>query len=147
MEEIIKILNENNIRYLVIGGQALRLYGMPRFTMDWDLFIPKNDNANLDRINEKLESHLDYPVVTLGPKGKNFVQTYQTLFGVLQFHLIPPGIPDFDEAEKLSVTLKTESGCPVKCVSAKHLLNSKLKTERAKDEDDITYLKRFLESK
>ena len=26
-----------NVRYLLMGGQAMRLAGMPRFSMDWDL--------------------------------------------------------------------------------------------------------------
>jgi hypothetical protein len=144
MEEIIKLLNDNQIRYLVIGGQALRLHGMPRFTMDWDLFIPRKDKNNIDLLNKVLEPYLDMPVEPLGQKGQNFVQTYQTQFGVIQFHLIPPGIPDFDEAEKTSDVFKTESGIPIKCISTKNLLDSKLKTARAKDEDDISFLKRLL---
>lgn len=40
MDEVIQLFNKNNVRYLVFGGQAVRLEGMPRFTMDWDIFIP-----------------------------------------------------------------------------------------------------------
>jgi hypothetical protein len=29
---------------------------MPRFSLDWDLFIPPRDAANLERINAILES-------------------------------------------------------------------------------------------
>ena len=145
MEEIIKLLNEKKIRYLVIGGQAVRLHGMPRFTMDWDLFIPRKDNENLNLLNKVLEPYLDMPVEPIGPKGQNFVQTYQTQFGVIQFHLAPLGIPDFDEAEKSHDIFNIESGVPVKCISTKHLLDSKLSTARPKDGDDISFLKRLIE--
>ncbi len=33
----------------------------------------------------------------------------------------------------------------VKCISTKHLLDSKLSTARPKDEDDISFLKRLIE--
>jgi hypothetical protein len=36
MNELILGFNAAGIRYLLIGGQAMRLAGMPRFSMDWD---------------------------------------------------------------------------------------------------------------
>lgn len=144
MEEIIRMLNENKIRYLVIGGQALRFHGMPRFTMDWDLFIPGKDKNNFYVLNKVLDPYLDMPVEPIGPKGQNFVQTYQTQFGVIQFHLAPLGIPVFDEVEKSHEVFNTESGIPVKCISTKYLLDSKLSTARPKDEDDISFLQRAI---
>lgn len=51
MEQVIQIFNENDIKYLVIGGQAVRLYGMPRFSMDWDIYIPGKDK--IKKINRK----------------------------------------------------------------------------------------------
>ena len=46
MDELIQRFNENAVRYLVFGGQAVRLEGMPRFSMDWDLFIPGKGGEN-----------------------------------------------------------------------------------------------------
>ncbi len=43
MEELLKKLNDAGVRYVVIGGQAMLQEGMPRFTLDWDLFIPPFD--------------------------------------------------------------------------------------------------------
>jgi hypothetical protein len=45
MDELLKRLNAAGVKYLLIGGQAMRLYGMPRFSMDWDLFIPPQDQG------------------------------------------------------------------------------------------------------
>lgn len=49
MEEFIAQLNQAGVRYVVIGGQAVRLHGMPRFSMDWDLLIPARHDENFRR--------------------------------------------------------------------------------------------------
>jgi hypothetical protein len=110
MEELIRRLNEGGVRYLLIGGQALRLEGMPRFSMDWDFLLPPRDQKNLARLNQLLAEELDMPVKPLGPHGENFVQTYQTRWGVVQFHLLTPGLRDFAELEGRSVLRETENG-------------------------------------
>jgi hypothetical protein len=81
--------------------------------MDWDFFIPPKDADNFTRLNSLLEPELDQPLVPLGARGENFVQTYQMRWGVVQFHLGLPGVPRFDEAEKASVARQTEQGTPV----------------------------------
>jgi hypothetical protein len=78
MDELIQCYNGANIRYLLIGGQAMRLEGLPRFSMDWDFYIPPKDLENIARINDVLESELDAPLLPLGPRGEGFVQAYQT---------------------------------------------------------------------
>ncbi len=117
MDEILQVLNREGIRYLLIGGQAMRLFGMPRFSMDWDLFLPPRDLGNLARLNEVLGTELEEEILPLGPRGENFVQTIQTRWGILQFHLGVPGLPRFDEAERHAVGKRTEVGTLVRCVS------------------------------
>lgn len=142
MLNLIRLLNENHIRYLVIGGQAMRLEGMPRSTLDWDVFIPRQDADNLRRLNETLAEYLDAPVEALGPRGQNFIQTYQTPWGVVQFHLAPAGLADFDAVESRSVVHAAEDGTPVRCVSGEDLLAAKLAANRPQDQLDIEFLKR-----
>lgn len=142
MDQVIQRFNENNIRYLVIGGQAVRLEGYPRFTMDWDIYIPKQDAANMERIAQLLGDEMDVPLVPLGPHGENFVQTYQTRWGILQFHLMGPGLPPFDEAERRAVIHKTENGVPVRCLAGSDLLESKKRANRASDSADIDFLEK-----
>ena len=134
-------MNDAGIRYLLIGGQAMRMEGMPRFSMDWDFFIPPKDAANFAKINAVFGDLFDMPLEPIGPHGEGFVQTYQTPQGIIQFHLAPPGLPKFDEAERRMVVHLTESGTPVHCLAAADLLTSKLATGRGKDTDDIEFLK------
>lgn len=140
MDELLQRLNAAGVRYLLIGGQAMRLLGMPRFSMDWDFFIPPRDEANLGRLNELLSEELDAPLEPLGPRGENFIQTYQTRWGVLQFHLGLPGVPRFDDAEAAAVTRDTEHGTPVRLLSGPHLLAAKEAANRPQDQLDIQFL-------
>ena len=141
MDELFKAFNAGGVRYLLIGGQAMRLYGMPRFSMDWDFFIPPHDEANLERINTILDEDFDAPLEPLGPQGENFIQTYQTKWGILQFHLGLPGVRRFDEAEATAIVRNTENGTPVKCLRGSLLLAAKEAAGRPQDQMDIEYLK------
>jgi hypothetical protein len=142
MDEVIRRFNANEVRYLVIGGQAVRLEGCPRFTMDWDVYLPSADAPNMDLINRVLGDELDVPLVQLGTRGENFVQTYQTRWGILQFHLAGPGLPPFDEAERRAVTHMTEDGVPVHCLAGADLLESKKRANRPSDALDIDFLEK-----
>ena len=43
--DLLRIFNDNSVRYLVIGGYALVQYAEPRFTKDLDLWV-STDKAN-----------------------------------------------------------------------------------------------------
>jgi len=144
VDEILKLFNAQRVRYVLIGGQAVRLHGLPRFSMDWDFFIPANDEKNVALINRMLGDQLDVPLAPMGKRGENFVQTYQTKWGVLQFHLGVPGLPDFASAEQRAVMLNTEGNVCVKCACAEDLLKSKRSAGRAVDAEDVEFLERKL---
>jgi DNA polymerase II small subunit/DNA polymerase delta subunit B len=38
-KEFIQSLNDNQVRYLVIGGDAVAIHGYPRYTKDIDIWI------------------------------------------------------------------------------------------------------------
>lgn len=140
MDELLRRFRKHHVRYLLIGGQAVRLQGLARFSMDWDFFIPAHDAENLARINASLADALDEAVEPLGPRGQNFVQTFQTPWGVVQFHLGAPGLPPFEEAERRALHLKTETGAPVCCLSGSDLLACKRAVNRPQDQVDIQFL-------
>jgi hypothetical protein len=94
MDEVIDRFNRHGVRYVLIGGQAVRLAGMPRFSMDWDFYIPPRDSDNMEKINEVLGKERDLPLVLMGERGENFIQTYQTRWGIIQFHLGGWGCPN-----------------------------------------------------
>ena len=145
MDSMIGRLHAAGARYLVIGGQAVRLYGLPRFTMDWDLYIPGRDRGNMDCISSALGEELDTELELLGPRGENVIQTYQTRWGVVQFHLAVPGLPDFAAAESAAREI-VDDGSPVRVPSIKDMLAGKLATNRPQDQQDIAFLRELLAS-
>jgi hypothetical protein len=47
IEELLRIFNENHVKYLVVGGYAVMLYTEPRYTKDLDVWVEANvENAN-----------------------------------------------------------------------------------------------------
>jgi hypothetical protein len=47
-KDLLKLLNSNKVRYLLIGGYAVALHGHPRFTNDLDIVI-SSDDENIAR--------------------------------------------------------------------------------------------------
>jgi hypothetical protein len=108
--------------------------------MDWDFFIPPRDVQNFIRLNEIMKDELDLPLVAMGSHGENFIQTYQTRWGILQFHLGLPGVPRFDGAEKAMIMRQSEQGVPVRCLSGADLLGAKRAANRPQDQADLKFL-------
>ena len=54
-EELLKLLEENQVEYVVVGGYAVAFYGYPRFTKDIDIFF-KSSELNVKRIKKALIS-------------------------------------------------------------------------------------------
>ncbi|MGV8120143.1 MAG: nucleotidyl transferase AbiEii/AbiGii toxin family protein [Candidatus Xenobiia bacterium LiM19] len=52
-EEVFRKLNECNVKYLVAGGLAVNLHGVPRMTQDLDLLVELNEE-NIMRILKAL---------------------------------------------------------------------------------------------
>ncbi|HUO07251.1 MAG TPA: DUF6036 family nucleotidyltransferase [Phycisphaerae bacterium] len=52
-KELLKLFNEENVEYLLIGSYAVAVYGYPRGTVDMDLWIAVNP-ANADRVMSAL---------------------------------------------------------------------------------------------
>jgi predicted nucleotidyltransferase len=140
MNRIIRTLAEAGVRFVVIGGHAMQYAGMPRTTIDWDLYVPPHDESNFQRINEALDKELDMDVVGLGPRGEHFIQTFQTQWATIQFHLIVAGVRSFQEAEDRAIELLDE-GVKIKRLCGEHLLAAKEKADRPKDQDDLLFLR------
>ena len=83
--------------------------------MDWDFFVPAHDLANFEKLNNLLSDELREDIIPLSPTGEGFIQTFQTQNGIIQFHLLLPGIKSFDEAEKKGPKIKGESCLPTEC--------------------------------
>jgi hypothetical protein len=63
-KEFIQCLNSNNVKYLLVGGWAVGIYGHPRATKDIDFLISLSDD-NLEKLQNALKA-FGAPPVDLG---------------------------------------------------------------------------------
>ena len=70
-----KVLQKRSIPYMVIGGQAVLLYGEPRVTRDIDITL----GVDADHLDELLEVARDLSLRTLPDEVRKFVQQTMVL--------------------------------------------------------------------
>lgn len=59
-KELLVLLNEFEVEYLIIGGFAVRKYGEPRYTKDLDVWL-NNSRENAVRVVQALKK-FDAPI-------------------------------------------------------------------------------------
>jgi hypothetical protein len=52
-EELLRLLEENKVEYLIVGGYAVAFHGYPRFTKDIDIFFGTTE-SNIRRLHDAL---------------------------------------------------------------------------------------------
>jgi hypothetical protein len=63
--ELLRLLNDRDVRYLVVGGYAVTYHGYPRTTGDLDLWIDRTE-TNAGRVVDALRA-FGFDVPTLAP--------------------------------------------------------------------------------
>lgn len=138
-KEFLKLLNENNVKYLLIGGYAVGYYGYPRPTGDMDIWI-RIDEENAEKTVRALNEFGFYSLELtkeLLLKEKQIVR-----MGIPPFRLevstFIDGV-DFDECftEKEIVDL---DGVQTNLISLRHLKINKKASGRYKDLNDLENL-------
>ena len=74
-EEFIQLLNDNRVRYLVVGGYAVALHGYPRYTRDIDIWVELSEE-NATHIVEALKQ---FGFASLGLKKSDFLVEDQVI--------------------------------------------------------------------
>ena len=54
-KELLALLNEHKVEYVIVGGYALAFHGAPRYTGDIDILV-KSDSRNAERILAALDN-------------------------------------------------------------------------------------------
>jgi len=155
--DLFRTLHEHQVRYLLVGGLAMNLHGVPRMTMDVDLVLVMDD-ANLDRFIACAESLNLAPTAPVALKAlKDPVQrqnwqeqTHMIAFGLQNREariptmvdvLIAPAI-DIDQAFSRAV-IRDLDGLPVTLAGIDDMIALKQGTGRLQDESDIEHLERI----
>jgi hypothetical protein len=133
--QLTRLLDDNRIPYMVIGGAANLVWGDARTTQDVDVTISLPDER-LSEVVELLGQHL-----TLLPEDpasflrQTHVLPMRTASGV-GIDLIRAGLP-YEEAAIARAQLQDLGGTRVRVARAEDLILHKLVSERLRDREDV----------
>jgi predicted nucleotidyltransferase len=138
-KEFVQSLNDNGVRYLVVGGYAVAFHGHPRYTKDIDIWIA-NDPENAESIMKALEQ---FGFGELGLTKEDFLEPGQ----IIQLGYPPSRIDilstvsGVDFAECYASRIKAEvNGIAVNFIDLDSLKRNKLASGRHQDLADIENL-------
>jgi len=69
-KEFLRFLNENRVRYLLVGGYAVGLHGYPRYTKDLDIWVEASQE-NAERVIKAIE---DFGFASLELTPQDFLE-------------------------------------------------------------------------
>ncbi|MFO0965735.1 MAG: DUF6036 family nucleotidyltransferase [Gemmataceae bacterium] len=154
LEEVIRLLNDHGVRYIVIGGWAAIIHGTARSTSDVDVVYAR-DRENLKRIVGALQPW--NPYLRGAPPGLPFRWDERTLESGLNFTLTTTH-GDIDLLGEVSgggryeqllpcSTEVTAFGLTCRVVTLDKLIQLKRAAGRAKDLEVIAELQALLEER
>jgi hypothetical protein len=135
----IRKLNNYQVRYLVVGGYAVRFHGHLRLAKDLDILVD-NSEDNLKRLCEAITDLIGpQPDITVDKlrRSKYQIRLYQSHYDIDVLTLVE-GL-DFETAYSERATV-TVSSNPIQVISKKHLVFSKKVSNRELDLEDIQAL-------
>lgn len=153
--DLFRCLHAHNVRYLLAGGLAMNLHGVPRMTMDVDLVLAL-DEANvaafIDCARElSLKPQAPVPLESLkdAEQRRSWIEEKRLIAFALAGD---PGTPTVDVLLKHSLDLEaaleralvlTVETVPVRIASLDDMIALKQHTGRRQDIDDVEHLLRL----
>ena len=138
-KEFIESLNDNGVRYLVVGGYAVALHGHPRYTKDIDIWL----DLSLENARRVVRALDQFGFSSLGLGAKDFYQTDQIIqLGYppnrIDLHNSLAGV-DFEESYATRILVEVD-GVRVSFIGLENLKKSKLAAGRLQDLADLENL-------
>lgn len=155
--DLFRKLDELKVRYLLVGGVAMNLHGVPRMTMDVDIVLAMDDE-NLEafiRVVSDLGLKPQLPIDIEMLKDADARREWVARRNMIAFSLVgsSPVVPtvdvlihhplDFDSAYRNSI-LREADGVQVRYASIEDMIRMKENTGRRQDAADIEQLQRFV---
>ena len=137
--EFIELLNQNDVKYLIVGGYAVAVHGYPRYTKDIDIWI-FTDESNLKKIIKAIND--------FGFKSSNItVADLKESGTVVQLGLPPNRIDlitdvdgvDFDDCYNNKFEI-ISNGLKMNFIGLEHLKKNKKASGRYQDLADLENL-------
>lgn len=152
-EEILRVLGDHDVEYVLIGGLAAVLHGSALPTYDVDI-TPEASAGNLGRLSDALRA-LDARARVDGvPDGLPFRHDAASLAAVTTLNLVttggdldvalhPAGVPEFEQWRRDAVRVEI-LGVPVSVASLGTVVHSKEAAGRPKDRAALPMLRALL---
>jgi len=150
-------LNKQDIRYVLVGGLAVNLHGIPRSTFDIDIVIAL-DSINIEQfwhVTEHFNMTTRQPVTLNQLKDPQIRASWikdKNLIALTFSQNDPPHMEvdilldtfgvSFDELFSTAVTFE-EQGISLKAASVDSLIKLKNKSQREQDLQDIKFLEQL----
>lgn len=139
--EFITALNNQDVKYILVGGYSVILYGYPRTTGDMDLWVERSEENYLKIVNAFKEFGM--PVFDM--TKENFLN--HPVWDVFTFGIPPVAIDlminldgfNFDEVYERSVIFK-DGELEIRVIHKNDLKLAKQKAGRSKDLNDLEHL-------
>ena len=140
-KEMLSILLDHEVKFLLVGAYAMAVYGFPRATADMDIFV-KADSNNARKIYKAIS-------VFGAPMDNINVNDFVKPGLIFQIGVAPRRIDiinmidgvTFEEAEKDRIIVDIE-GLKVPIISKQKLIKNKRSTGREKDRLDADILEK-----
>ncbi len=139
-KEFIQLLNDNNVKYLIIGGYAVGFHGYPRYTKDLDIWLLVSDE-NAENVMTSLK---EFGFGNVGLHKTDFLK-----YGEFVQLGYPPNRIDlvtscdgvvFDECYKSKLEIKIDN-LPINFIDLENLRKNKKASGRPQDIADLDNLK------
>ncbi len=151
---LFKKLNDEEIKYIVVGGIAVNLHGIPRMTYDVDLLVDFED-SNLKKFlalfkgwGFKPKVPVDIMDFTQKTKREEWIKQknmkafslFNPAWAISEIDIIIDAPVDYTNAEK-HVNYINTGNVIIPTISVPDLIKMKQKAGRQQDKADIKYLK------
>lgn len=141
--DFLKALNDNDVKYIMVGGLAVVLHGYARVTGDMDIWVECTQENYQKLVKAFNQFHMPVFDMTLD----RFLKTTEN--DVFSFGRNPVGIDimtlvkglNFEEAYKLSKVFNDDD-LPIRVLHINQLIEAKKASGRLKDLDDIQQLQK-----
>jgi len=136
-EDFVKLLNQHQVEYMIIGGYALAFHGKPRHTGDLDIWI------NISEMNaEKMLTVLkDFGLASMGFEREDFLRPgYISQIGYPPLRIdILNGIDgiEFSEAIQKMQKMQIEDDFTINYIGLEDFVKNKLASGRSQDLADV----------
>lgn len=138
-KEFIQLLNDNQVKYLVIGGYAVAVHGYPRYTKDIDVWI----EMSLENAEKLMVALTEFGFGSLGLTTEDFQASDQIIqlgYPPNRIDLIttPDGI-DFETCYQAKIEVIIDN-IPVNFIDLDNLRKNKQASGRLQDLADLENL-------